>query len=191
VSSPVQSSDGFYYLHSDHLGSTSLLTYGNGQANPGTKVSGSETRYYPYGAQRGTPPTQSITDRNFTGQKENLEIGMLYYNARFYLPNTNRFLTPDSIVPDPTNPQSYNRYSYVRNNPLMFIDPTGHSECGVGQYICDDDYPTSPTPTPTPAPTATPTPDPITQQLLASTVQIRVGSYPLCQNRVRHFPLLI
>ncbi len=129
VSSPVQSSDGFYYLHSDHLGSTSLLTYGNGQANPGTKVSGSETRYYPYGAQRGTPPTQSITDKNFTGQKENLEIGAIYYNARFYSPSLARFLTADTVVPDGTRPQNFNRYSYGGNSPINFIDPSGHGQC--------------------------------------------------------------
>jgi len=53
-----------------------------------------------------------------------------YMNARYYVPNTNRWLSPDSIVPDPTNPQSFNRYSYVRNNPVNFTDPTGHRECG-------------------------------------------------------------
>ena len=37
--------------------------------------------------------------------------------------------SPDSIVPDPSNPQSFNRYSYSRNNPLRYIDPTGHKEC--------------------------------------------------------------
>lgn len=40
--------------------------------------------------------------------------------------NTNRFLTPDTIVPDPKNPQQYNRYSYTLNNPLNLIDPSGH-----------------------------------------------------------------
>ena len=127
---PISTNNGFFYLHSDHLGSTSLLTYGNGQTNPGTKVSGSETRYYPYGSQRGTAPTQSITDKNFTGQKDNLELGLLYYNARFYLPGLGRFLTADTIVPDPINPQQMNRYTYVLGNPIAFFDPTGHS-CGA------------------------------------------------------------
>jgi hypothetical protein len=59
-----------------------------------------------------------------------------------------RFVSADSLVPDPTAPQSYNRYSYTRNNPLNRIDPSGHqdldcglSECGfegttwIGQWI--------------------------------------------------------
>jgi hypothetical protein len=52
-------------------------------------------------------------------------------NARWYLPYINRFISADTIVPDPTNPQSYNRYSYTRNNPVNFTDPTGHRECGT------------------------------------------------------------
>ncbi|MCA9936928.1 MAG: hypothetical protein KC415_23495, partial [Anaerolineales bacterium] len=42
-----------------------------------------------------------------------------------------RMASPDSIVPDPSNPQSYNCYSYVRNNPVNLVDPTGHRECGA------------------------------------------------------------
>jgi hypothetical protein len=41
-------------------------------------------------------------------------------------PYINRFLSADTIVPNPTNPQSLNRYSYVTNNPLRYTDPTGH-----------------------------------------------------------------
>ncbi|NJN55699.1 MAG: hypothetical protein HC804_13685 [Anaerolineae bacterium] len=74
--------------------------------------------------------TQDVTDRGYTGHKENLDIGLIYMNARYYVPNTNRMLTPDTIVPNPANPQSFNRYSYVRNNPVNFTDPTGHRECG-------------------------------------------------------------
>jgi len=48
-------------------------------------------------------------------------------NARYYLPEVGRFVSPDSIVPEPGNPQSYNRYAYVRNNPVNFTDPSGAS----------------------------------------------------------------
>lgn len=44
-------------------------------------------------------------------------------NSRSYL---NHFTQPDSIVPDPYNSQDYDRYSYARNNPLRYTDPTGH-----------------------------------------------------------------
>ena len=50
----------------------------------------------------------------------------MYYNARFYDPSIGRFLTADTIVPDPTNAQSFNRYAYVHNNPIKYTDPTGH-----------------------------------------------------------------
>ncbi len=53
-------------------------------------------------------------------------IGLYYYNARYYDPVTTRFTQPDTIIPNPTNPQDLNRYTYVNNNPINFSDPTGH-----------------------------------------------------------------
>jgi hypothetical protein len=47
--------------------------------------------------------------------------------ARFYDPYLNRFISPDTIIPDPANPQSFNRHSYVYNNPHRYVDPTGHN----------------------------------------------------------------
>lgn len=88
-------------------------------------VSGISTRYLPFGAYR-TVPTQTFTDRGYTSQKHNDDLGLIYMNARFYLPYLNRFLSADTIVPDREDPQSFNRYSYVRNNPLVLVDESGH-----------------------------------------------------------------
>ena len=68
---------------------------------------------------------------------KNLGHRFTQINADF-CSNTNRWLSPDSIVPDPTNPQSFNRYSYVRNSPLNFTDPSGHCESGYVDAEYDD-----------------------------------------------------
>jgi hypothetical protein len=48
-----------------------------------------------------------------------------------------RFLSPDPLIQDPSNAQNYNRYSYVINNPLSYIDPTGFCNEGLGFDPCD------------------------------------------------------
>ncbi len=68
----------------------------------------------------------TITDRGYTGHKQNDDLGLIYMNARYYAPYINRFISADTIVPDPTNPQNFNRYSYGYNNPVKYSDPTGH-----------------------------------------------------------------
>ena len=65
------------------------------------------------------------TDKLFTGQRLD-DTGLYYYNARYYDAEIGRFISPDSLIPDPMNPQAFNRYSYVINNPLKYTDPTGH-----------------------------------------------------------------
>jgi RHS repeat-associated protein len=61
----------------------------------------------------------------FTGQRLD-GTGLYYYGARYYDPEIGRFISPDTIIPDPANPQALNRYSYCINNPLKYNDPTGH-----------------------------------------------------------------
>ena len=128
-----------YYLHSDHLSSTSLTT-----DSSGGEVA--RQNYYPYGAIRsgGSMPT----DIGFTGQRaENSSLGsLMFYNARFYSPAVGRFLSADTIVPEPGNSQAFNRYSYVNNNPLKDIDPSGHRTCSAqqaatGDETCSQNYP--------------------------------------------------
>jgi len=67
-----------------------------------------------------------LTDKLFTGQREMAGLGIYHYGARFYSPKLGRFLSPDTMIPGMANPQAWNRYSYVYNNPVLYNDPTGH-----------------------------------------------------------------
>jgi RHS repeat-associated protein len=74
-----------------------------------------------------------VTPYQYTGQRWEDAIGLYFYNARWYDPALGRFIQPDTIVPEPGNPQALNRYSYVLNNPVKYNDPTGHArEIGGG-----------------------------------------------------------
>ncbi|RLC89429.1 MAG: hypothetical protein DRI37_03810, partial [Chloroflexi bacterium] len=107
-----------YFLHPDHLGSTSLTTDAAGNVV-------ARQRYLPYGQERWTTG-DAPTDFGFTGQRAVPGTGLMYYRARFYHPALGRFISADTVVPSPGDPQSLNRYSYVQNNPLKYTDPSGH-----------------------------------------------------------------
>jgi RHS repeat-associated protein len=53
-------------------------------------------------------------------------FGLIDYNARYYSPVLGRFASADTLIPSSSNPLDFDRYSYVRNNPLRYIDPSGH-----------------------------------------------------------------
>jgi hypothetical protein len=55
-------------------------------------------------------------------------------NGRVYDPLAARFLSPDPFVNDAANGQSYNRYTYVLNNPTNLVDPSGYEECESSSY---------------------------------------------------------
>jgi RHS repeat-associated protein len=65
-----------------------------------------------------------------TGKERDSESGNDYFGARYYASSMGRMLSPDpgNAGADPTNPQSWNMYSYVLNNPLIYTDPSGE-EC--------------------------------------------------------------
>ena len=115
-----------YHLHGDHLGSTSLTT-------AGSTVEASRT-YYAYGSERAATGDLQ-TDRTFTGQKRDA-TGLMYYNARYYDPALGTFVSPDSLVPGAGRVVDYNRFAYVRNNPLRYTDPTGHCIFGLDTIVC-------------------------------------------------------
>ncbi|MCB9434706.1 MAG: PKD domain-containing protein [Ardenticatenaceae bacterium] len=133
---------GLFYVHGDHLGSATALSYGQDRPTlQGTLVPDSVARFLPFGGYRGAKPqtNPAVSDRGFTGHKHNNYIKLVDMRARWYAPEIGRFISPDTIVPDPMNPQSFNRYSYSYNNPIKYSDPTGHcSEVRMGTD--DDEY---------------------------------------------------
>ena len=108
-----------HWVGADHLGGTIRVLNSSFTALDGM-------RYKPYGEDRDTGSSLN-TDRKFTGQTEDEAAGLYWYASRAYDPTIGRFVSPDSIVPDPSNPQSLNRYGYAYNNPLKYVDPSGNS----------------------------------------------------------------
>ncbi|MFC4700472.1 RHS repeat domain-containing protein, partial [Glaciecola siphonariae] len=69
---------------------------------------------------------QPTTERGYTGHHEMGSVGITHMNGRIYDPTLGRFFQADPFIQGPTNSQSYNRYSYVLNNPLSYTDPSGY-----------------------------------------------------------------
>jgi len=124
-----------YYLYGDHLGSTSLVTDAAGATL-------TETRYQPYG-QMYWQWGATQTDYGFTGQRLD-GFGLMDYNARYYSSTLGRFISPDTIIPQPGNPLAWDRYAYVNSNPVRYTDPSGHClnivKCANDQDHSDDGW---------------------------------------------------
>jgi RHS repeat-associated protein len=98
--------------------------------------------------------------------KEESALGGIYdFNARMYDPAIGRFLSADTIVPGAGDPQSFNRFAFVRNNPLKYVDPSGHEPVAgfplPGSGDEDDDDPFRPPPL---CPPICPNLDPLSKQ---------------------------
>jgi RHS repeat-associated protein len=121
---------GLLYLFGDHLGSASRV------ANPdGTPYTGGEQRYKPWGEQRYPAGASTLpTTFQFTGQRVESGLSLYYYGARWYDPYLARFVQADTIVPNPGQPMSWDRYMYVLGNPLKYVDPTGYTSACWQSY---------------------------------------------------------
>jgi RHS repeat-associated protein len=91
-----------------------------------TDTAVSDERYTPWGTARDASQQAAVPYR-YTGQREEAALGLYDYGARWYDPAVGRFIQADTIVPEPGNPQSLNRYSYALNNPMRYTDPDGVS----------------------------------------------------------------
>jgi RHS repeat-associated protein len=116
-----------YYLTKDHLGSTAVITDSTGASLVSEKFSALGWNENT-GSQQSTMAT--VSRHEFTGHEglDNAGLNMVNMNGRIYIPSGSHFISPDPYVPDPGNTQSFNRYSYVNNNPLTLIDPAGFDD---------------------------------------------------------------
>jgi len=105
-----------FYLH-DHLGSVNLVVADDGEVF-------SQIVNFPFGKERFGIGKNSA-DYRFTGKELDDESNLMYFEARYYNPVIGKFISTDPIAPNNNTPQGLNLYAYVRNNPLIFIDPTG------------------------------------------------------------------
>ena len=117
------------YMFGDHLGSTSLTTDTNGEMISEIRYKPwGETRYTSIDAPANTSPAYELVKYQYTGQYSyDAEFGLKFYGARFYDSAVGRFVSADTVIPGGT--QGYDRYAFTYNNPLRYVDPSGHNPC--------------------------------------------------------------
>jgi RHS repeat-associated protein len=153
---PPTATTGTRYLVGDHLGSTRVATDGSGAVmerhdfmpfGEDTAVTGGSQRSGTTGYAPSFDVAMLFTghyrDGLPSGSGASAETSFDYFGARYYQSQFGRFLSPDPAGPtvaNSANPQSWNLYSYVLNNPLIFKDPTG-TNCvwDDGSYDSGDD----------------------------------------------------
>jgi RHS repeat-associated protein len=119
-------SDSIRYIHKDHLGSWHTITDENGNLLQELSFDAWGNRRNPatWRAFSGKVPAH-LFDRGFTGHEHLYSFQLINMNGRIYDPLVSRMLSPDNFIQAPDFSQSFNRYSYVWNNPLVYTDPSG------------------------------------------------------------------
>jgi RHS repeat-associated protein len=120
------------YWHKDHLGSLASTTDNAGNVT-------ARYEYDPFGKRRTAGGQYDANgnvvidwsdavnhgdQRGFTGHEQLDDVGMIHMNGRTYDPYLGRFMQPDPMIQAPGNLQSYNRYSYCMNSPMICTDPS-------------------------------------------------------------------
>lgn len=136
ISRKSSGANSVHYQLEDHQGSGSVLVDSSG-------ASFVRQSYAAYGLPRDgadwdglmssgdQASINGISRRGYTGHSMLGGMGLIHMNGRIHDSVTGRFLSPDPTIPNPGSTQSYNRYSYVNNNPLSYIDPSGFSDVTI------------------------------------------------------------
>jgi RHS repeat-associated protein len=130
---------GTKYLVADHLGSTRMLLDGSGAVVK-------RYDYVPFGGELARTGNSydgvDAVKMKFTGKERDAERGLDFFEARYMASSQGRFTSPDPLSGEAGDPQSWNMFSYGRNNPLLYSDPDGmkYRICDLGSN-CINDYP--------------------------------------------------
>lgn len=112
-----------HYYFSNHLGSHTVVTNATGTCEQ-------DIDYYPYGGeQKDYCPKKVAQHYMFSGKERDTESGLDKFGARYNASTMGRFMSPDPLGGRLIDPQTLNKYAYVRNNPATLIDPTGMYTC--------------------------------------------------------------
>lgn len=129
LNSNVLAEDTFFFLHMDYLGSLESTTDDAGRLVNRASFDAWGNRRQPTWA-KGWPDDVFVTKTGFAGHYQLDAHKLVHMGGRVYDPSLGRFLSADLFVQAPLNTQSYNRYSYVFNNPLSLNDPSGYCSGG-------------------------------------------------------------
>lgn len=114
-----------HYIHSDHLGSNTVVT-----DNSGTVVE--NTTYSPFGE---VVEGGEATRYGYEGKEHDRVVGDTDFNFRKYKADWGIFTQPDTLIPNVYDPQKLNRYMFERGNPLKNVDPTGHEQQTTDNFL--------------------------------------------------------
>jgi RHS repeat-associated protein len=125
------SSSNVDYYFGDHLGTAHVVTNASGTIQD-------DSDFYPFGGERFYTSSSGNTHK-FTGKERDTESGLDNFSARFYTSTTGRFLSADdSKYVTAADPQTWNLYGYVSNNPVNGVDPTGHYCISCNMPLADN-----------------------------------------------------
>lgn len=128
------------YIYKDYQGSTDVITNAAGtvtatmgfdvwgkrrDAYKGNSLTGEDAYKFVNQLVLAREYIQDFTTQGYTGHEHLDEVGLIHMNGRVYDPTLGRFMSADILVDNAMDSQGYNRYSYVKNRPMFYTDPSG------------------------------------------------------------------
>ena len=117
----------YLYLHRDYQGSITAISNEAGAVVERRQFDAWGNVVLVWDGNMNELSGLTVLDRGYTGHEHLQSVGLINMNGRLYDAKLHRFLQPDNFVQLPFDTQSYNRYAYVLNNPLKYLDPSGES----------------------------------------------------------------